>query len=84
MDELANEVFEAWQKIITEKRTLDKARTMCWSRPDDICTARINNERNRNFNSIKNMGMYSICGLSHWLWICGGDEGSYCRIYASG
>ena len=68
-DKLANEVFEAWQEIGTEKRRLDKARTMCCSRPDDICTARINTSRKRKFNLIKNMGMYSIRGLLHWLYI---------------
>ena len=42
---LANKVFEAWQEIGTKKRRLDKARKICWSRPDDICTARINTTR---------------------------------------
>ena len=41
-------------------RKLDKTRRMCWNRPDDICTARINTARKRKFNSNKNTGMYSI------------------------
>ena len=84
MDKLANKVFEAWQEIGTEKIRLDKAIKMCWSRPDDICTARINTARKRKFNMSKNMGMCSIRGLLHWLYICGADEGSYCRVDASG
>ena len=44
-DKLANEVFEAWQEIRTAKRRLEKSRKMCWSRPDDICTSRINTAR---------------------------------------
>ena len=76
-EKLVSEVFEACQEIGTEKRRLDKARTMCWSILDDICTARINTTRKRKFNSSKNMGMYSIHGLLHWLCICGADEGSF-------
>ena len=45
---MANKVFKTWQEIRTEKRRLDKARTMCWSGPDDICTARINTARKGN------------------------------------
>ena len=47
-DNLANEVFKAWQEIRTEKRRPAKSRTMCWSGPDDICTARINTARKGN------------------------------------
>ena len=36
------------------------------------------------FNSSKDMGMHSICGLLHWICICGADEGSYRKFDASG
>ena len=81
---MANKVFEAWQEIGTKKRRRDKARKMCWSRPYDICTARINTARKRKFNSSTNTGMYSIRGLLDWLCICGADDGYYCRVDASG
>ena len=47
-EKLANEVFKAWQEIRTKKRILDKARTMCWSGPDDICTSMINTAKKGN------------------------------------
>ena len=46
-DKLANEVLKAWQEIRTDKIRLDKAKTIFWSGPDDICTARINTARKR-------------------------------------
>ena len=82
-EKLANEVFKAWQEIITEKRRLDKSRTMCWSGPDYVCTARINTARKRQFDSSKDMGLHSIRGLLHWICICGADERYYCRFDAS-
>ena len=72
---MANEVFKAWQEIRTEKRRFDKASTMCWSGPDDICTAGMITERKRQFDMSKDMGLHSIRELLHWICICGADEG---------
>ena len=83
-DKLANEVFKEWQEIRTEKRRPDKAKTIFWSGQDDICTARINTARKSQFNLSKDMGLYSIRRLIHWICICGADEGSYLRVDASG